>query len=115
MLGASAVVFGAFGAHALDTYLDEEALSNWATAVDYQLIHALLLFALTQGRTTLRKDLFTLLSCWSILVGTVMFSGSIYGMVLGGFSWLWPVTPLGGMFLILGWCLITYQALRSKV
>ena len=107
-------MFGALGAHALDTYLDEESLSSWATAVEYQLVHAVLLFALTQVPRTLRKDFYTLLSCWFILVGTVMFSGSIYTMVTVEFSWLWPVTPLGGVFLILGWCLIVYRAIRVK-
>ena len=114
MLGASAVLFGALGEHGLDAYLDEESLSSWSTAVDYQLVHAVLLFALTQVPRTLRKDFYTLLSCWFILVGTVMFSGSIYTMVTGEFSWLWPVTPLGGVFLILGWCLIVYRAISIK-
>ena len=107
-------MFGALGAHALDAYLDEESLSSWATAVEYQLVHAVLLFALTLVPRTLRKDFYTLLSCWFILVGTVMFSGSIYTMVMVEFSWLWPVTPLGGVFLILGWCLIVCRAIRVK-
>ena len=99
--GAVGVVCGAFGAHALRGRLEPGQLASWSTAVEYQLLHAvallaLALFAQATGRAvTVPAGLF--------LAGTVLFSGSIYVLLLGGPRLLGPVTPLGGLCLIAGW------------
>jgi uncharacterized membrane protein YgdD (TMEM256/DUF423 family) len=99
--GTIAVVAGAFGAHALKARLDPGQLESWATAAQYHLLHsvvllALGLFAAYSGRPVkLPASLFS--------AGIVLFSGSIYLLVLTKMRWLGPVTPIGGLLLILGW------------
>lgn len=99
--GATGVVLGAFGAHALETRLDADALASWRTAVQYHLLHAVALLALGLhalggGRpVTLPASLFS--------VGIALFSGSIYLLVFTQQPWLGPLTPLGGLCLIGGW------------
>ena len=99
--GTLAVIAGAFGAHALKARLSPEQLSSWATAAQYHLLHsvvllALGLFAAYSGRSVkLPASLFG--------AGIVFFSGSIYLLVLTKMRWLGPVTPIGGLLLILGW------------
>src|SRR5690606_10925641 len=101
--GLLAVVFGAFGAHALKTRTTESLLSAWQTGVQYQFYHALALLAVGMLMTkTLNNSL--LLTCGVLFtVGIILFSGSLYGLTLSGPKWLGPVTPVGGMLLILGW------------
>lgn len=99
--GATAVVLGAFGAHALSGQLAPIELAAWKTAVQYHLLHAvaLLALALAHGHSDRRVGL----SAAAFSVGIVLFSGSIYALVLTEWRWLGPVTPIGGLFLILGW------------
>ncbi|HTE53434.1 MAG TPA: DUF423 domain-containing protein [Kofleriaceae bacterium] len=99
--GASAVAFGAFGAHALRSRLEPAALAIWQTAVLYHLLHAvallaLVLFARATGRAVgLPAALFG--------AGIVLFSGSLYGLALTGWRWLGPITPIGGLAFLAGW------------
>lgn len=107
ILGGMGVVLGAFGAHLLKRILTTDQLSSWNTAVDYHLLHAavLLMFCLILER----KDTKVIrLSYRLMLIGVVLFSGSIYLLclqdVLGiNLSFLGPVTPIGGVFLIVSW------------
>ena len=105
LLGSTGVTLGAFGAHALKKILEERGtLDSWRTAVQYQLLHAVALLALsgsahTQSGTA--KQLPTFAKLW--VGGTLLFSGSIYLLALGGPRILGPVTPLGGFCLIGGW------------
>lgn len=107
-LGAGGVVLGAFGAHGLRSRLTVEALASWHTAVQYHLLHsvallALALFACATGRSiTAPAALFS--------AGILLFSGSIYALVLGAPRWLGPVTPLGGLCLIGGWIVLALRA-----
>ncbi len=99
--GALAVVAGAFGAHGLKARLEPAQLDSWVTATQYHLLHsvvllALALFAAHSGRSIrLPAGLFS--------AGMLLFSGSIYLLVLTKLRWLGPVTPIGGLLLILGW------------
>ncbi len=99
--GTLAVIAGAFGAHGLKARVGPEQLAAWATAAQYHLLHSVVLltlglFAAYSGRSIkLPASLFS--------VGIVLFSGSIYLLVLTKMRWLGPVTPIGGLFLILGW------------
>ena len=105
--GMLAVVFGAFGAHALKNRLDDYALGVFQTAVQYHFYHSLALLAvgviaLSQPQTVLLKS-----SGWLFLLGVVIFSGSLYVLSLSGVKWLGAITPLGGLAFIAGWaCLI---------
>ena len=95
-----AVALGAFAAHAMQEHYDDKALRAFETGVRYQMFHALALLACgalaANGiRTTLASRLFT--------AGIVLFSGSLYGLVLLKASWLGPVTPIGGVLFLAGW------------
>jgi len=104
--GGLAVIFGAFGAHALKKVLTEELLRSFETGVKYQMYHALALLLL--GTTMEPDSSLANLAGWCFLIGTFLFSFSIYGLCLSdakGAKWrfLGPVTPLGGLLLVLGW------------
>ena len=99
--GALAVVAGAFGAHGLKQRLSPEQLSSWLTASQYHLMHSVVLLALGLFAATSERSV-----RWPaclFLAGIVLFSGSIYLLVLTRQRWLGPVTPLGGLCLIAGW------------
>lgn len=118
ILGMTAIILGAFGAHALKKVLTAEELVTFETGVKYQMYHAL--FLLFLGMTSLvnekvKKSIFQL-----IVVGVVFFSGSIYILatktVTGiDFRPLGIVTPVGGTLLIIGWVLLLWNlTLRQK-
>ncbi|KAI0593677.1 hypothetical protein F4775DRAFT_489940 [Biscogniauxia sp. FL1348] len=103
--GASAVAFGAFGAHGLKKIITDPArLANWSTAAHYQLVHsvALLVAARAAPHNVAAATLLT--------AGMTMFSGSIYLLTLNParFRFLGPVTPLGGLCLIGGWVALVF-------
>ncbi|CAJ2500299.1 Uu.00g031520.m01.CDS01 [Anthostomella pinea] len=104
--GATAVCFGAFGAHGLKKKITDPArIANFSTAAHYQLIHSVALLIASQAapENTLAGGLLT--------AGMTMFSGSIYALVLdpARFRFLGPVTPLGGLCLIGGWAALAFK------
>ena len=111
--GAVGVILGAFGAHALRGRLPEAAIATWQTAVAYQFTHALALIAvgmlLRQGGASARA---LLVAGAAFCLGTVFFSGSLYGLALGGPRWLGPITPLGGAAFLVGWVALLVAVLR---
>jgi uncharacterized membrane protein YgdD (TMEM256/DUF423 family) len=112
LLVALATLSGAFGAHALETRLTPERLSIYETAVRYQFFHALGLLAI--GLLARTND--TALLRWSailILVGIILFSGSIYALSFGAPRPLGVITPVGGLALITGWIVFAVAVLRS--
>lgn len=100
LAGASAVAFGAFGAHALRGRVDEAALSVWHTGVEYHFWHALALFAGVLGLPAGRARRVALVLFG---VGIVVFSGSLYALALGAPRWLGAMTPIGGVAFIAAW------------
>jgi uncharacterized membrane protein YgdD (TMEM256/DUF423 family) len=98
---AIAVAAGAFGAHALKERLNEQDLATWETAARYQVTHALAL--LFVSRMLARGVAGTALAGWGFVVGTIVFSGSLYLLVLLDQRWLGAVTPIGGVAFIAGW------------
>ena len=111
--GALGVVLGAFGAHALRGSIEPRLIETFQTAVQYQLIHALalLLVSLTMG--WLGQSLSFEISAYAFMAGIVLFSGSLYGLVLTEMKWLGPVTPLGGLCLIVGWLALLVGGFRQ--
>ncbi|MEO0894923.1 MAG: DUF423 domain-containing protein [Bacteroidota bacterium] len=110
LLGALAVISGALGAHALEKVLTPEQLDSYETAVRFQMYHALAILALgalSYGPKI--KGLATVYWLW--VVGTVLFSGSIYLLVLSPIK-VGIVTPIGGVVLIAGWIALFVWALR---
>ena len=110
LLGALSVAGGAFGAHALKGTLTESALGSFETGVRYQMYHAiaLLVVAALLGQYPEAKGLVTVGCCF--VAGVVLFSGSLYGLSLAGIKALGPVTPLGGVAFIVGWCLLAWTS-----
>jgi uncharacterized membrane protein YgdD (TMEM256/DUF423 family) len=106
----SGVALGAFGAHALKSKVAPEMLNVWETSVLYHLIHALGLI-LIGVLCSLMPDVSLVRNAgWSILAGTVLFSGSLYVLVLTGAKPLGMITPLGGVAFLLGWLLLAIAA-----
>jgi uncharacterized membrane protein YgdD (TMEM256/DUF423 family) len=109
---ALATVLGAFGAHALKAHLSQDKLAVYETAVRYHFIHALGLLAIG----ILLRSVDVGLLRWSailILVGIILFSGSLYLLTFGAPRMLGVVTPLGGLALIVGWVMFATTMLRQ--
>jgi uncharacterized membrane protein YgdD (TMEM256/DUF423 family) len=99
--GALAVMAGAFGAHGLRDRVAVEQVQAWTTASHYHLLHTVVLLVLALYAVQSGRQI-----QWPALLfstGIVLFSGSIYLLVLTPWKWLGPVTPLGGVCLIAGW------------
>lgn len=114
LLGFLAVGLGASGAHGPvhDALLAQGSLKNWETAVDYHLVHAVVLLVVANHGVRLSK--------WAGAVwllqffGVLLFSGSLYVLSLSGLKWLGAVTPLGGLCLMAGWLLLAVGAVRRS-
>jgi uncharacterized membrane protein YgdD (TMEM256/DUF423 family) len=116
VLGASGVALGAFGAHALrDTLAARGTRDVWETAVQFQLLHAAVLVGFA-GWLRPSSPPPGAAAAWAVRLwaaGSVLFSGSLYGLALGGPRLLGPVTPLGGLALISGWVCAACAALAG--
>ncbi len=117
LYGMTAVVLGAFGAHALKNKLGADALVSYETGVRYQLVHAILLLVLALWHRHAPSPMLVA-SGVCVASGILLFSGSIYLLAtreLTGLAWgriLGPITPLGGLLLIIGWALLLVWAIR---
>jgi len=112
---ALAVALGAFGAHALKERLVEAGqLENWHTAVRYQMWHALALVLVGVLRERSATPGFLRFPAWGFLIGSLLFSGSIYCLALDvARPVMGPITPLGGALVIAAWCSFAWQAWRG--
>jgi uncharacterized membrane protein YgdD (TMEM256/DUF423 family) len=111
LLGLFGVILGALAAHGLlHDFLDRSHhLDLWRTALLYQWLHALALLAVGQGRSARRGTVI----CW--LVGVVLFSGSLYVLALdSNQTWAGPLTPLGGLILIVGWAWLWFSLIKKQ-
>lgn len=111
ILGALAVILGAFAAHALKQHLDADQIAIFQTGVRYQYYHTFAILAV--GLMAMKyPDHLLKWSARAFLVGIICFSGSLYLLssrfALGIESWTWlgPITPIGGLFFIIGWILL---------
>lgn len=112
-LGALTIILGAFGAHALQESLNISELNSFETAVRYQMYHVIvLLFVNTYSKFNNRtKNSISYL----FFMGILFFSGSIYAITLGvSAKSIWFVTPLGGLFFILGWLRIAFSYIKKE-
>ncbi|QXP51319.1 DUF423 domain-containing protein [Cellulophaga sp. HaHa_2_1] len=114
LYGMLAVVFGAFGAHALKKIFSEEQLKSFETGVKYQMYHAIVLLVLGYNFDFSSGIERYIVYCFSI--GALLFSFSIYGLCISAaknkkIKMLGPITPLGGLFLVIGWGLLLFSFL----
>ena len=112
LLAATAIALGAFGSHALRARLEPRMLEVFEIGVRYQLIHALALLAISLGWPGLQPRRATT-ACSLMLGGTIVFSGSLYLMVLTGIRMLGAITPIGGVALIFGWLILAFSPSRK--
>jgi uncharacterized membrane protein YgdD (TMEM256/DUF423 family) len=109
---ALAVAAGAFGAHALRTRLPPDLLATFETAARYEMYHALGLAAAAWAATRFPGAAASWAG-WLFAAGTLLFSGSLYALALGGALWLGAVTPFGGVAFVAGWIALAWAALRG--
>lgn len=119
ILGMLAVGLGAFGAHGLKNVLAVDKITTYTTGITYHFYHTLsLLFV-----TVLIKDnpsQWLKRSAFCFFIGILLFSGSLYLLAtreligLSNYKWLGPLTPLGGLFFIMGWLSLGLSALKTK-
>ncbi|SDM15923.1 DUF423 domain-containing protein [Kriegella aquimaris] len=118
LFGLLAVIFGAFGAHALKKTFTEDQLKSFETGVKYQMYHAILLIVLGFNfnlETALERNMI-----YCFILGTFLFSFSIYGLCLSAskgkkLRFLGPVTPIGGLLLVVGWTMLLYSFIKNLV
>ena len=110
---ALSVSFGAFGAHALKTILNEYMLEVYKTGVQYQFYNTLGLFAATFIYSLKPDSKKIYISLWLILFGMSIFSFSLYALTLLSMPILGVITPIGGSLLIIGWLTLTYGILKD--
>ena len=109
---ALAVICGAFGAHGLKARVDASLLDTWATASEYHFYHALgLLLTGILAKQFGAAGIVT--AGWILFAGMLVFSGSLYILVLSGQRWLGAVTPLGGTALIIGWLWLAWSLYKA--
>ena len=106
------VVLGAFGAHALKEQLTEYGQSIYDKAVFYQMFHAIGIFIVA-----FIGDYYSSINIsiiiWAFVLGIVLFSGSLYILAVTKIRWLGMVTPIGGMFFIIGWGMLFFKLLKT--
>lgn len=115
LYGMLAVIFGAFGAHALKKTFTEDQLKSFETGVKYQMYHAILLIVIGYN-FNFSTNLETYIA-YCFIIGTLLFSFSIYGLCLSASKnqkrkFLGPITPIGGLFLVVGWGLLLYSFIQ---
>ncbi len=118
ILAGLSVALGALGAHWLKQNLSPAALTSFQTGVQYQMYHALAILIMAALPTRFHVRLFRI-AFFAFLTGVIFFSGSIYLLStreITGWTWSWmgPVTPLGGLMFIAGWILLIFTSVRVK-
>jgi uncharacterized membrane protein YgdD (TMEM256/DUF423 family) len=120
LLGALSVILGAFGAHGLKQVLDENGLKIFETAVRYQFYHVFAL-ALTGVLYKEFGSKYLYYAGWMFIIGIIFFSGSLYILTfktavhIAGLNWVGPITPIGGLFLIIGWICLAFAVSAGKI
>ncbi len=116
--GFTGIVCGTLGAHYMKALLTERGMAvSWETGARYHLLHALALLGIAAWLRATPTGAGGALGLWAArcwALGTVLFSGSLYWLALGGPRWLGPVTPLGGIILMVGWLLVAIAAAAKR-
>ena len=115
--GMTSVILGAFGAHAFKKFLPEEKLASFEVGVRYQMYHAIallaigLFFSFTNG---MERS-----AAWCMMIGTFIFSVSIYFLSFAdhwgvNLKFLGPITPIGGLLMLVGWGILMVYFMKTK-
>ena len=108
------VALGAFGAHGLKTRLEPDMLAIFEVGVRYEMYHAFALMAAAWAVSRAPSSAAAAAAAgWLFVVGTLVFSGSLYLLALTGVRWLGAITPLGGVAFLAGWLCLAWAAWRT--
>lgn len=107
-----AVLTGAFGAHGLEKILNESSMQVWHTSVTYHMSHSLALILL--GLFELQTKKIVLVARYGFILGILLFSGSLYVLVLSEVRMLGMITPIGGVAMMVGWVALGWSAYKNK-
>ena len=108
LFAALSVLLGAFGAHGLKNRLSMEDLAIFETAVRYQMYHALGILLMGVASFYLSEKLVSI-PAYFLILGIIIFSGSLFLLVFTNLRWFGAITPIGGLCLIIGWLLLAYN------
>ena len=117
LYGMTAIILGAFGAHAFKKFLPDEKLASFEVGVRYQMYHAIALLAIGmyfQFDKSLERS-----AAWCLIVGTFVFSVSVYLLSFAdhwgaNLKFLGPITPLGGLLMVVGWGLLAWIFMKGR-
>ncbi len=107
-----AIAAGAFGAHALKPRLSPEMLAIFETGVRYHMYHALAMIAVAWAYSRWPHSMI-ISSGWLFVIGTVLFSGSLYILSITGMRWWGAITPLGGLAFLIGWACLAWRMMQK--
>lgn len=113
LFGFLGVVLGAFGAHGLQNIVEAKQLAVWHTGVQYQIYHSLALLSVSLLAVSLVNPRIARWAGWAFVLGILLFSGSLYAIVLLGIKTLGLITPIGGLFFLIGWLLLLLAAIKK--
>lgn len=113
LMMALAIIIGAFGAHGLKNILDDSLMEIFKTGVSYQFYNTLGLFVISFMCYLLPFSKKLLIAGYFVFFGTVIFSFSLYALVLLKLSFLGAITPIGGTLMIFGWFLAAYAIFKD--
>ena len=112
ILAGVAVLIGALGAHGLKAKVSHEDLEIFNTGVRYHLFHALAILLMGVIGFHLPNEIVSA-SAYLMTAGIVIFSGSLYLLVITNIRWLGAITPIGGLCLVIAWFLFAYKIYQS--
>lgn len=115
LFSATAVILGAFGAHALKSRLSVEMMDVYQTGVQYHFFHALGLLLIGTLFTAIPHSILLKWAGFIMLAGIIVFSGSLYILSITGIKALGAVTPVGGLCFIAGWLLVAAAAAQARI
>lgn len=108
-----AVGLGAFGAHGLQGKLTERMIEIYQTGVQYHMIHAIAILIIAVVADRLGYPAMLSWAGWAMFLGIIFFSGSLYVLSISGVKVLGAITPIGGVFFMVGWVLLALSAFKS--
>ncbi len=111
--GFLAVALGAFGAHGLEGKISAKMIETWQTGVTYQMFHAGGLFVVAFLADKIGASAMLNWSGWLMLIGIILFSGSLYVLSTSGIKVLGAITPFGGVAFLAGWVLLAVAAYKG--
>lgn len=110
---ALSIALGAFGAHGLKSIVTESMLKIYNTGIQYQFYNTIGLFLVAFLINFKADSKILVRSAWLILIGMIIFSFSLYALVIFSLPILGAITPIGGTLLIIAWLMVTYSIIRN--